>query len=479
MKNLGAEALSMVTSATTDSDGRFRLTGFGRERVVHLLIRGKAIETAYLEVLTHTGPVTGLFTGNGNDAAYGATFERVCAPSKPIVGAVREKGTSKPLAGITVFCGRWSVQTDAQGRYRINGIRKQRAYTVTAQGPPYFAATRSQVADTPEFEPLSVDFDLERGLAIRGRLLDKATGKPVLGTITYHAFADNPHLKDVSGLDQPGYFADAGGSFAVTGLPGPGILEVLADEDDYLKVQPAADWKLVPGINTAPPVAHAYVRIDPSEEDPKSATFDIALEAAGAVKASVVGVDGKPFAAYFVAGLTASPRNNSSWRMPHESPTFTVRGLDARQQRTVVVYSAEKKLGKAQAVRGDEAGPITVRLQPLSSLTGRVLDADGRPWAGVRVEATLDGKGDNGARLPVQFFITRGSWVANLEGKATTDADGKFRLDGLLPGLKYTLLVSEGGSADPDRLIIKRDGLSPPAAGHNEDLGDLRRQKSR
>ena len=479
MKNLGAEALSMATSATTDSDGRFRLTGFGRERVVHLLIRGKAIETAYLEVLTHTGPVTGLFTGNENDAAYSATFERVCAPSKPIVGAVREKGTGKPLAGITVFCGRWSVQTDAQGRYGINGIRKQRAYTLTAQGPPYFAATRSQVADTPEFEPLSVDFDLERGTAIRGRLLDKATGKPVLGTITYHAFADNPHLKDVSGLDQPGYFADAGGSFAVTGLPGPGILEVLADEDDYLKVQPAADWKLVPGINTAPPVAHAYVRIDPSEKNPQSATFDIALEAAAAVKASVVGVDGKPCGAYFVAGLTASPRNNSSWLMPHESPTFTVRGLDARQQRTVVVYSAEKKLGKAQVVRGDEAGAIAVRLQPLSSLTGRVLDADGRPWAGVHVEAMLDGKGDNGARLPVQLFITTGTWAAHLEGKATTDADGKFRLDGLLPGLKYTLLASEGGSADPDRLIIKRDGLSPPAAGHNEDLGDLRRQKSR
>jgi len=304
-------------------------------------------------------------------------------------------------------------------------------------------------------------------------------GKPVLGTITYHAFADNPHLKDVSGLDQPGYFADAGGSFAVTGLPGPGILEVLADEDDYLKVQPAADWKLVPGINTAPPVAHAYVRIDPSEKNPQSATFDIALEAAAAVKASVVGVDGKPCGAYFVAGLTASPRNNSSWLMPHESPTFTVRGLDARQQRTVVVYSAEKKLGKAQVVRGDEAGAIAVRLQPLSSLTGRVLDADGRPWAGVHVEAMLDGKGDNGARLPVQLFITTGTWAAHLEGKATTDADGKFRLDGLLPGLKYTLLASEGGSADPDRLIVKRDGVSPPAAGHNEDLGDLRRQKSR
>jgi len=479
MKNLGTEALSMVTSATTDPDGRFRLTDFGRERVVHLLIRGEAIETAYVEVLTHTGPVTGLFTGNENDTAYGATFERVCAPSKPIVGTVREKGNSNPLAGVTVFCGRFSGLTDGQGRYRINGIRKQRDYTVTAQGPPYFAATKSQVVDTPEFEPLRVDFDLERGIAIRGRLFDKATGKPVLGIVTYHAFADNPHLKDVSRLDQNGYDHSAGGFFAVTGVPGPGILEVHADEDDYLKVPAAADWKLVPGIITAPPVAHAYVRIDPSEIDPKSITFDIALASAATVKASVIGADGKPLGGYFVAGLTASPRNNSSWRMPQESPTFTVRGLDGRCPRTVVVYSAERKLGKALTVRGDEAGTITVRLEPLSSLTGRVLDADGRPCVGAHVEVTFSGQGDNGARLPVQFFITRGTWAAKLEGKGTTDDDGRFRLGGLLPGLKYTLRASEDESADPERLIVQRDGISPPAAGLNEDLGDLRRQKSK
>ncbi len=93
------------------------------------------------------------------------------------------------------------------------------------------------------------------------------------------------------------------------------------------------------------------------------------------------------------------------------------------------------------------------------------------------MEVTLSGKGDNGARLPVQFFITK--WAAKLEGKSTTDADGKFRLAGLLTGLKYTLRASEGESADPESLIVQRDGVSPPAPGLNKDLGDLQRQKSR
>src|SRR4029453_8978754 len=94
--------------------------------------------------------------------------------------------------------------TDAEGRYRIDGPRKQNAYTVTAYTVPYFDVTRSDVPDTPGFETLRVDFELERGLAPSGRVLDRKTGKPVAATLTYLAFADNPHLKTVSGLGPGG-----------------------------------------------------------------------------------------------------------------------------------------------------------------------------------------------------------------------------------------------------------------------------------
>src|SRR5262249_3066074 len=147
-KTLAATAMPLTTSVVTDADGCFRLSGFGRERVLHLKISGKAIEAAFVEAYTHAGPVTGLYTGNENDTAYGATFERVSPPAKAVAGAVREKGTGKPLAGITVSCGRGSARTDAEGRYQIDGIRKQGEYAVTAIGPPYFTATKAQVPDT-------------------------------------------------------------------------------------------------------------------------------------------------------------------------------------------------------------------------------------------------------------------------------------------------------------------------------------------
>jgi RNA polymerase sigma factor (sigma-70 family) len=476
MKALAAAALPVAASVTTDADGRFRLTGFGRERVLHLTIEGKTIEPVYVEALTRAGVPEGLFSGNENDTVYGATFERAIPPGKSVVGTVREKGTGKPLAGVTVSCGRCAARTDAEGRYRIDGPRKRNEYSVSASGVPYFGVTKSNVADTPGFEPVKVDFELERGLAIRGHVLDKATEKSVAATITYLAFADNPHLKTVSDLGPGGSVRDDG-SFAFTGLPGPGVLAVLANEDDYVKVAPAADWKLVPEINWVPRLAHAFVRINPSEKDPESATFEIRLEPAAKVRAEVVGPDDKPLSGYYAAGLTGSARNNMSWMVPHGSPTFTVRGLDRRGSRTVVVYSAEKKLGKALAVRGDEAEPLQVRLEPLGGLTGRVLDAAGRPVGGLHVRAVLSRTGEDLDRLPAQFFLPRGTWAEKLEAKAATDADGKFRLDGLLPGLKYNLVVSEDDSEGPDRVVLRRDGVMPAEAGRSQDLGDLRGKK--
>jgi RNA polymerase sigma factor (sigma-70 family) len=453
---------------TTDADGRFRLTGVGRERVVSLVIEGKEIEPINVEVFTRTWPVEGLYSGNENETVYGATFERIIPPGKPVVGTVREKGTGKPLAGIRVSCGRCAAQTDADGRYRIDGPRKRDQYSVTAYGVPYFDVTKSNVPDTPGFEAVTVDFELERGVEIRGRVLDQVSGKPVGGTITYLAFADNPHLKRFAGVGPDGTVREDG-SFSFTAPPGLGVLAVIAAEDNYRKVKPAADWKLVPGINWVPGVAHAFVPIDASEKDAQPASIEIQLEPAATVNVEVVGPGGKPAPAYFAAGLTASARQNASWIMQRTSPTVTVRGLEKGTPRMVVVLTADGKLGKAAEVRFDAAVPTRLQLEPLSGLTGRVVGADGRPRAGLRVRAMFSHKGGDGTRLPVQFLMTGATWAARLEPTVKTDADGKFRLDGLMPGLTYTLVVNDEGDE-----LARREGVMPPAAGKADDVGELR-----
>jgi hypothetical protein len=225
---------------------------------------------------------------------------------------------------------------------------------------------------------------------------------------------------------------------------------------------------LTPGVNWVPGVAHAFVRIDASEAEPKSATADIRLEPAGTVRAEVVGPEGKPVRGYYVAGLTASARDSVAWMTQKDSAAVTVRGLDGSRPRTVVALSADKTLGAARPVRVDEKGPIQVRLEPLGGVTGRVIDSDGRPRAGIPVRATLSRTGDDGARLPVQFFLTAGTWAGSLEPKAETDADGKFRLTELMPGLKYILVVGDEAGD-----VLQREGISP-ASGRVEDLGDIK-----
>src|SRR5262249_48660281 len=159
---------------------------------------------------------------------------------------------------------------------RLIGIAKKSDYAIAAAGVPYFAVTKRNIADTPGFDPITVDFELERGIAISGRVINKATGEPIEAEVSYHALSDNPHLKNVSGLDQESSAdgrndTQSDGAFFVVGLPGPGYLVVLAEEDDYRKVgKPTDGEKVVPYVNLAPPLVHAWVRIDPSEDEPKS-----------------------------------------------------------------------------------------------------------------------------------------------------------------------------------------------------------------
>ena len=100
--------------------------------------------------------------------------------------------------------------TDDKGRFRIDGIGKHDFYHLHAGGGPYtylrsvsplppgsphFGQDKLQVKDTAGLEPLTVDFELDRGVVMRGRLTDKVTGKPVQGWVGSVPLADNHNRK--------------------------------------------------------------------------------------------------------------------------------------------------------------------------------------------------------------------------------------------------------------------------------------------
>lgn len=361
----------------------------------------------------------------------------------------------------------WTT-TDAQGRYRISGVGKRKQYWVAAGGPPYFNCTKLDVADTPGLEPITVDFALERGIAVHGKLFNKVTGRPIRGRVQYVRLPDNPNLKDFTDINKLGVAVsdtgktNADGSFTVVAIPGPGLLAAMADDVNRFARMGGAEHH-----------HHAEIRINPSENDPKSTTCEITLEPASLLKGSVFGPDGKPLAGAYAAGCLPIIDPNPFARERLDSYTFTVGGLKPGRPRVLAFYHRQKRLGKVLVLQGDETKTLNVRLEPLGAIAGRILDAKGRPWAGLKVCGCVIGIDDK--TYPAEFCVGTAPWSKMTHFETTTDREGRFHIEGLLPGLKYGLEAAESEIEAEPKVVVADDWTVE--SGKTKDLGDLNPDK--
>ncbi len=467
-------------AARTGADGRFRVTGIGRERVVSLWLEGPTIATEFVNIYarTRTGPTYSVAVKMGKPeygtiVYHGSTFEHAAAPTRPIEGTVRDKDTGRPLAGISIrserfagniFSGQDYVRTTtgADGRYRLVGMPAGSGNRITANpGPaqPYLGAG-ADVTGGIGTDPATVDFALKRGVAIRGKVTDKATGQPVPALVEYFVFVNNPHRSSAQGLHGGEVRTRPDGSFSLEGLPGRGLVAARALKDHYLvgqgadKIAGAMEY----GFQTDPHICdpqrlHAIVAINPSE-DTGSLTCDLALDPGITISGTVVGPDGKP-----LAGCTAIdlwPHTMSGSMIKLTSGTFTAGGLDPKLPRPLVFRHEEKNLTGFVIARGDEHGPLTVRLQPAGTVTGRLLDDDGQPRRRVRISVGY-------AKRP----FGPGDYSPYLD--RPLGDDGRFRIQGLIPGVAYDLDVRTDNANLGD--LATGIKLEP---GTGRDLGDVR-----
>ena len=171
--------------APADAQGRIRLAGIGRDRLVVAKLEGPTIASQLLRIVTRPGEA---FNIHGTMIAdettvtyYGSDFRHASAPNKPIAGVVRDWDTKKPLAGITVTSYRLAndegfnkmvrTTTDAQGRYRLVGMPKgegNRIRILPGNDQPYLVSYRD-VPDSPGLDPVTADVELKRGSGSRAR----------------------------------------------------------------------------------------------------------------------------------------------------------------------------------------------------------------------------------------------------------------------------------------------------------------------
>ena len=111
-----------------------------------------------------------------------------------------------------------------RGHYRLTGLPKGPAYRLflnPGNGSPYTKTTFRVPAETPALDPVKFDVALKRGVLVRGRVTDKATGKPVSGYVNAYTFGDNPHVEELSRLRSsyaPFVYLDDDGRYEIVDL---------------------------------------------------------------------------------------------------------------------------------------------------------------------------------------------------------------------------------------------------------------------
>jgi hypothetical protein len=263
------------------------------------------------------------------------------------------------------------------------------------------------------------------------------------------------------------------GTFRFVAVPGKAVVAFRCDPDRYPIAREAPTIRLPGGL--AAENFQAFATIDPKPGNaPVTVTFT--LDAGRVVKGTLLDPKGKPLAGVLAAGLHHDWLTDAT---PLRTAEFTVLGCDPARARLVCFAQPQRKLAGSVVVRGDESGPITVRLKPWASVRGRLLDAEGKPirnarWQFVSVPVTQP---DQPRGIDVGLHVIFRSAYEKKYKDPETDAEGRFQIECLVPGLKYNLArYDESGALDYEDLkwtdlAFSNLVLKP---GETRDLGDVR-----
>jgi hypothetical protein len=379
---------------------------------------------------------------------------------------------------------RFFATTDEQGRYRIDcfPVMRQARFKVEPAQTTRGARSKESTETAPYFGremylnietgagPQQVDFPLSKGIWITGKVVDDATGKGLDGqTIAYHVFKANPFLKnDLKAGINPEFDdnlrTNQDGTFKLRAYPGRGIVTA-GGFGDYLegigadKIAGLKPDEIYETLYGRPNIWSTTIEVNVPEG---AATFscEVRLKKGKSRRVRVVGPDGRPVADLEASGLSNQIENPMS---QIEETFFTVTNLFPGESREVVARCVPKKLMGMAVVTEKDKGPVTLKLVPWASLTGRLVDDAGQPWfRGLRIQLE-DGK------LPIHTL----NGINYDKEEFLIDPDGKFRIEGLVPGATYRLQVDEGSFSILGD--VTDDFTLKP--GETRDLGDVKVMK--
>jgi RNA polymerase sigma factor (sigma-70 family) len=408
--------------AVTDKDGRFTLGGLNPDFGGSLHVEGGDFGPQRVEIKP----------GAENKVQE---VRLSLAPAHVLEGVVTAEDTGKPIAGARVWpLTAHAVQTDEKGHYRLRLPPDWRhTIEVTADDRPYVWQHAELVWPKGAVRH-QLNIALKRGVLVRGKLTEAASGKPVAGALIH----DTAHLWTRTVTSGPD------GSFRMAVAKGRGRLLVKGPNNDYIATpitsgeldgNPPSGFRMYPD---------AIVPLDPKEG---ADTLDVSvkLRRGVTVRGRLLGPDDKPVADAVMLCWNQLRPEVSTWfasGMAVRDGTFELRGCDPELTYPVHFLDPNKQWGASVRVSAKEAGdkPLTVRLAKCGRAVVRFVDKAGKPVPGyspyVNVvvrpgEKGIEADNDFVANVDRVNYTGGGGQVAGEDGKATFPA--------LIPGVTYRL----------------------------------------
>jgi hypothetical protein len=467
-----------------------------------VVVEGPPIAYSVLDVVTRRTdpiPATGFGRPSSDAAAmvYGADFTYPAMPGRAVGGVIRDAKTNQPQAGVTVknkhATSMWGyhdlkTETDSLGRFRLDGLPRGRGSEIIAipnDDQPYFmqelvVPDPPRIGPNPLLRPGSrpVEVRLHKGIWIEGRVTERTTGRPVpKAWLHYLPFLDNTFAQATPEFDSDGnmraggdvqdrYQTGADGTFRLVGLPGRAIVGVDVWDQPF---QRGAGSERIDGLNQKgwfptyrnPVNAGKLWPTAMKEINPAEGTMvvhvDFELDAGAAVRLRAVDRQGRPVAGAKVSGRT---RRGQFARDAQAEAEFEVVALGPDEDRIVLICHEERKLGKVVHVRqGDDMkGKVSVLLEPLAMIVGRVVDAESNPVAGAVI---------------VTDPLPSGSYSLTL-GQVAADKQGRFVVPNVPAGCDYRLTAERGFTGERVH-FASRERVSV-RTGETTDVGEVRFQ---
>ena len=340
-------------------------------------------------------------------------------PSVPIHGLVTDS-EARPVAGAKIwatpraggFVPGYPIDppptvSAPDGTFRVEETAYGYTYRLTAHAPGYAYA----LVDLPPFESDQiiepVELVLQRGRRVVGTVVDDQGSFVAAAHVALLWPLDESEFRSLFDAPATATTTDGDGGFAFPAAA-PGSYEIRITHPEYAERTPSD------------------IEVPAGDSDLDLGEFS--LPAGQRIHGIVSGSDGQPVAG---AAVRARRRYETAQSAERESTTdadgrFRLVGLSS-DFADLAVRAAGYPLLLRPGVRANSETPVRIELVPGASLHGRVIDNGGNGVAGglVRLRIELDYRAGGDPRV----------WEREeMSPRASTDAEGRFRFDNLVPG---------------------------------------------